>query len=53
MAKITHVWLGATFGLLIVAQSSGTWAQSGGDPQKAVDAAYAKFKDLKEGKNSD
>jgi glutaminase len=28
-------------------------AQAPGDVQKAVDAAYAKFKDLKEGKNAD
>jgi glutaminase len=28
-------------------------AQASADPQKAVDAAYAKFKDLKEGKNAD
>jgi glutaminase len=28
-------------------------AQSGAEVQKAVDAAYAKFKDLKEGKNAD
>jgi len=29
------------------------WAQSPADIQKAVDAAYAKYKDLKEGKNAD
>jgi glutaminase len=28
-------------------------AQSTADPQKTIDAAYAKFKDLKEGKNAD
>jgi len=28
-------------------------AQAAGDPQKVVDAAYAKFKGLKEGKNAD
>jgi glutaminase len=28
-------------------------AQATGDPQKAIDAAYAKFKSLKEGKNAD
>ncbi len=28
-------------------------AQSSADPQKTVDAAYAKFKDLREGKNAD
>src|SRR6185312_14023449 len=28
-------------------------AQAAGDAQKAVDAAYAKYKDLKEGKNAD
>jgi len=30
-----------------------TWAQPPAEIQKAVDAAYAKFKDLKEGKNAD
>jgi len=30
-----------------------TWAQTPAEIQKAVDAAYAKFKDLKEGKNAD
>ena len=29
------------------------WAQAPADIQKAVDAAYAKYKDLKEGKNAD
>ena len=33
--------------------TSGIGAQAGGDVQKAVDAAYATFKDLKEGKNAD
>ena len=28
-------------------------AQTGGDPQKAVDAAYGQFRNLKEGKNAD
>jgi glutaminase len=38
--------------LLALAGGSGS-AQSSADVQKAVDAAYAKFKDLKEGKNAD
>jgi glutaminase len=33
--------------------ATGMGAQSGADAQKAIDAAYAKFKDLKEGKNAD
>ncbi len=36
---------------LVVASSA--WAQAPADIQKAVDAAYAKYKDLKEGKNAD
>jgi glutaminase len=40
-----------------VAVAAGTTrvvpAQAGADVQKAVDAAYAKFKDLKDGKNAD
>jgi glutaminase len=39
-------------GVLAVANSS-LRAQASGDIQKAVDAAYAKFKNLKEGKNAD
>jgi glutaminase len=39
-------------GMLAIA-SPALNAQAAGDVQKAVDAAYAKFKDLKEGKNAD
>jgi glutaminase len=39
-------------GMLAIA-SPALNAQPAGDVQKAVDAAYAKFKDLKEGKNAD
>jgi len=42
---------GATAAALVIACSS-IGAQAG-SPQAAVDAAYAKFKDLKEGKNAD
>jgi glutaminase len=38
---------------LTTASVSPVDAQSAGDIQKAVDAAYAKYKDLKEGKNAD
>jgi glutaminase len=41
----------ASVGLL--ALTVGTGAQAPADVQKAVDAAYAKFKTLKEGKNAD
>jgi glutaminase len=37
----------------VMTMHSSLEAQGAGDPQKAVDAAFAKFKDLKEGKNAD
>jgi glutaminase len=52
MAKITRVWLGAVLGLFVIPLSGSMFAQSG-DPQKAVDAAYAQFRNLNEGKNAD
>jgi glutaminase len=52
MAKITRVWLGAVLGLSVIPLSGSTFAQSA-DPQKAVDDAYAQFRNLKEGKNAD
>jgi glutaminase len=52
MAKITRVWLGAVLGLFVIPLSGSSFAQSG-DPQKAVDDAYAQFRNLKEGKNAD
>jgi glutaminase len=36
-----------------LAFAATTWAQTPAEIQKAVDAAYAKYKDLKEGKNAD
>ena len=39
--------------LSLAAAISTLHAQAAGDPQKVVDAAYAKFKGLKEGKNAD
>ena len=39
--------------LLLAIGISTLHAQAASDPQKAVDDAYAKFKDLKEGKNAD
>src|SRR5688572_1374667 len=52
MRKITRVWLGAVVGLFVVSLWVGVFAQAG-DPQKAVDNAYQKFRNLKEGKNAD
>ena len=37
----------------VMTMHSSLEAQGAADPQKAVDAAFAKFKDLKEGKNAD
>jgi glutaminase len=52
-----HQTISLGFGALVVGALTMTSprvaAQSPGDIQKAVDAAYAKFKDLKEGKNAD
>ena len=58
MRKISRSWIAVAVvlsgGLLAVSVSDGTFAQSGGgDPQKAVDAAYGQFKNLQEGKNAD
>ena len=53
MGKFTRVWLSGAVALVVVASSAGMLAQTGGDPQKAVDAAYAQFRNLKEGKNAD
>src|SRR5882672_3521250 len=56
MHRLTrHFPLGASLvGALSVAVAISTLhAQAPADPQKTVDAAYAKFKDLKEGKNAD
>ena len=43
----------AAAALSLAAAISTLHAQAAGDPQKEVDAAYAKFKGLKEGKNAD
>ena len=57
MRKISRSWIAVALvlaaGLLAVSLSDGTLAQTGGDPQKAVDAAFAQFKNLQEGKNAD
>ena len=56
MKRLTrHFPLGASLvGALSLAVAISTlFAQAPADAQKAVDAAYAKFKDLKEGKNAD
>ena len=52
MRKITRVWLGVVVALVVGSLSGGMFAQAG-DPQKAVDDAYQKFRNLKEGKNAD
>ncbi len=51
MTVKTRVTLAALAALLAIAPAAA--AQAPADIQKAVDAAYAKFKDLKEGKNAD
>ena len=54
-ARLSNVPLAAAL-LAVAALAVGNpavRAQASGDIQKAVDAAYAKFKDLKEGKNAD
>jgi glutaminase len=48
--RLALVALVAAFCLVVAGPS---WAQAPADIQKAVDAAYAKYKDLKEGKNAD
>ena len=51
--RILSLGAGAiTLGMLTMA-TPALHAQAAGDVQKAVDAAYAKFKGLKEGKNAD
>ena len=51
--RILSVSAGALALGLLTVTSPALNAQAAGDVQKAVDAAYAKFKDLKEGKNAD
>jgi glutaminase len=46
-------WLSGALAVIVVAYSANSLAQTGGDPQKAVDAAFAQFRNLKEGKNAD
>jgi len=48
-----HVFMAITALALMLVLAPSAWAQAPADIQKAVDAAYAKFKDLKEGKNAD
>jgi glutaminase len=51
--RSTRSWLiGCTVALSLVL-APAAFAQTPADIQKAVDAAYAKYKDLKEGKNAD
>ncbi len=49
---LTMIGAGAIAGAMAVSMPAVS-AQPAGDVQKAVDAAYAKFKNLKEGKNAD
>jgi glutaminase len=56
MTRITQIATISTgvLGMCMIALTPpAIQAQSAGDVQKAVDAAYAKYKDLKEGKNAD
>jgi len=48
-----HVFMAIAALALMLVLAPSAWAQAPADIQKAVDAAYAKFKDLKEGKNAD
>ena len=50
LGRIVLIVLAAAVTLTLAAPA---WAQTPAEIQKAVDAAYAKFKDLKEGKNAD
>lgn len=51
MKHLARIVLFVVAAALVAAPSA--WAQAPADIQKAVDAAYAKYKDLKEGKNAD
>jgi len=54
MTIITRSVLGVALGVAVVSLSgNGLEAQSAADVQKAVDAAYAKYRGLQEGKNAD
>ena len=54
MTIISRSLMGVALGVALVGLSgNGLEAQAGADVQKAVDAAYAKYKNLKEGKNAD
>jgi glutaminase len=51
--RVLSVSAGALALGMLTMTSPALNAQAAGDVQRAVDAAYAKFKDLKEGKNAD
>ena len=54
MKIITRALMGvALFGAVVGFSGNGLGAQAAADVQKAVDAAYAKYKGLQEGKNAD
>jgi len=53
MRKITRVWIGAVVAMFVAGLWGATFAQTTGDPQKAVDNAYQQYRNLKEGKNAD
>jgi glutaminase len=44
---------GAAIGLIVLGLAAPAWAQTPAEIQAALDAAYGKYKDLKEGKNAD
>ena len=51
--RVLSISAGAVALGMLTMTSPALKAQAAGDVQKAVDAAYAKFKDLREGKNAD
>src|SRR5687767_8173595 len=51
--KLSPSWALAVCAVAVVAAMSSIGAQAQGDMQAAVDAAYSKFRTLKEGKNAD
>ena len=51
--RVLSISAGAVALGMLTMTSPAVNAQAAGDVQRAVDAAYAKFKDLREGKNAD
>ncbi|HKW00628.1 MAG TPA: glutaminase A [Vicinamibacterales bacterium] len=53
LSRRRRAWLGGVAAIVAVAVFSLQARQAAPDPQAAVNAAFAKYKDLKEGKNAD